>query len=292
MAGGVAASGIARWNGSTWSAIGAGLSATVSALALLPNGDLVAGGSFVLGGMPHYIVRWNGVSWSGLGTGPNGPVNCLLVLPGGDLIVGGSFTSAGGVGASGIARWNGSTWAALDSGVNGGVAALTLTPGGDLMVGGVFREAGGLGASLLAQLTSTCPAATAAFGAGCASSAGPMMLAATALPWIGGWLQSRCTGMAATGLGFCIFGFGRPNTPLASLHPAGGPGCTLLASPDGVLMALPVAGRVECQVALPYRQALVGLVLDHQVLQVELTAAGGILAVTASNGLSMTVGSF
>ena len=50
VAGGVLASGVARWDGHAWSAFGQGVGRTgyytVYALALLPNGDLIAAGSF------------------------------------------------------------------------------------------------------------------------------------------------------------------------------------------------------------------------------------------------------
>jgi hypothetical protein len=40
----VSANYIARWNGTSWSALGTGMNGSVSALAVLPNGDLIAGG--------------------------------------------------------------------------------------------------------------------------------------------------------------------------------------------------------------------------------------------------------
>src|SRR4030095_8157977 len=43
-AGGVSANYIARWNGTSWSALGSGTNGNVYALTTLPNGDLVAGG--------------------------------------------------------------------------------------------------------------------------------------------------------------------------------------------------------------------------------------------------------
>ena len=52
-AGGVQVDRIARWNGTTWSPLGSGignLSATVEAIAVLPNGDLVVGGNFTTAG--------------------------------------------------------------------------------------------------------------------------------------------------------------------------------------------------------------------------------------------------
>ena len=60
---------------SAWSSIGSlNSAATVRALATLPNGDLVAGGTLGL-------QRWNGTSWSALGAGMNGDVLALQVLP-------------------------------------------------------------------------------------------------------------------------------------------------------------------------------------------------------------------
>jgi hypothetical protein len=50
-AGGVSAFGIARWDGTTWSPLGSGISAGyVFALTTLPNGDVVAGGDFYFAG--------------------------------------------------------------------------------------------------------------------------------------------------------------------------------------------------------------------------------------------------
>src|SRR5438067_1420692 len=45
-AGGVPANYIARWDGASWAPLGSGMNARVYALAVMPNGDLVAGGIF------------------------------------------------------------------------------------------------------------------------------------------------------------------------------------------------------------------------------------------------------
>ncbi len=127
LAGGVPAQYIARWNGSTWSALGSGLTYTssplstdVRAIAALPNGDIVVGGLFTSAGgvAVNGIARWDGSAWHDMGGGVtfganyNGEVHSLLVLPNGDLLVGGAFTFAGTVPVSGLARWNG-TWSAM-----------------------------------------------------------------------------------------------------------------------------------------------------------------------------------
>jgi hypothetical protein len=141
---------IARWDGRTWSALGAGFQyGSVNALAVLHNGDLIAGGYF----MTDRIARWNGTSWSFLGSGITsaGQVYSLAVLPSGDLIVGGNFTGAGGVSVSNIARWNGAAWSALGAGTDLSVDALAVLPNGDLLVGGDFNHAGGAVANYIAR---------------------------------------------------------------------------------------------------------------------------------------------
>ncbi|MFN5957898.1 MAG: hypothetical protein ACK462_08190, partial [Planctomyces sp.] len=130
-----------------------GMDGAVTALAVLPGGDLIVGGSFgTAGGVAaSNIARYNPSTntWSALGSGTSGTVNALAVLPGGDVIVGGSFGTAGRVAASNIARYNPTTntWSALGSGTNSTVSALAVLPGGDVIVGGSFTLAGGVAAS-------------------------------------------------------------------------------------------------------------------------------------------------
>jgi hypothetical protein len=80
---------------------------SVNALAILPGGDLVAGGRFTAAGpvSASRIARWDGAAWSPLGAGVNGSVNALAVVPGGDLAIGGEFTSAGGAVCAFLAQW-------------------------------------------------------------------------------------------------------------------------------------------------------------------------------------------
>jgi hypothetical protein len=168
-AGGIAAYSIAQWNGSTWSALGSGISdadpngygPSVFALAV-SGGTLYAGGSFTNAGgnTANSIAQWNGSSWSALGSGMSGDYGngevWALAVSGTNLYAGGYFTSAGGNAANSIAQWNGSTWSALGSGISGGggylypVDALTVS-GSTLYVGGEFTNAGGSAVSCIAQ---------------------------------------------------------------------------------------------------------------------------------------------
>jgi trimeric autotransporter adhesin len=161
IAGGVAANRIARWDGSTWSPLGTGISGSVLALKTRPNGDLIVGGVFTTAGgiTSNNIARWDGSTWAPLGTGMTGgslvSVRALATLPNGDLVAGGFFSAAGGVSANSIARWNGTSWSAMGLGVNGTVMALTVLPNGDLIVGGQFSSAGGVTASNIARVNGT-----------------------------------------------------------------------------------------------------------------------------------------
>ena len=59
-AGGTSAAKIAKWNGTTWSALGTGMNNAVSALAFDSSGNLYAGGGFTTAGglIRPYIAKW------------------------------------------------------------------------------------------------------------------------------------------------------------------------------------------------------------------------------------------
>jgi hypothetical protein len=130
--------GLVKWNGTSWSSVGGGVSLACYALLPLPGGGLIATGLFgAAGGVPaSAIAQWDGTTWSPLGSGLGGPFavgSSLVRLPNGDVVVGGEFTSAGGVPAQCVARWNGSTWSAMP-GLTAPVRRLALAPGsGDLI---------------------------------------------------------------------------------------------------------------------------------------------------------------
>jgi len=137
-AGGIPVDNIARWNGSSWTALGSGMNSRVSALAV-SGSALYAGGVFTSPG--SHIAKWNGSSWTTL-PGMESSVQSLVVS-GSDLYAGGWFTLVGGIRANYIAKWNGSSWTALGSGMSGPVSALTVL-GNDLYAGGSFKTAGGV----------------------------------------------------------------------------------------------------------------------------------------------------
>jgi len=126
---------IARWNGSTWSTVGGGLSGVVFALTTFDDGNgpaLYAGGTFEFAGgvLARGIAKWDGSSWSALGSGlQDGTVAAMAVYDDGGgpaLYIGGGLTKAGPVPVNNIAKWDGTSWSALRGGMKTTVRALTV----------------------------------------------------------------------------------------------------------------------------------------------------------------------
>ncbi|HEX6812731.1 MAG TPA: hypothetical protein VF384_13980 [Planctomycetota bacterium] len=279
--------GIARWNGTAWSPM-PGLGSYGRAVAIGPNGDVHVGVASV---MSSTIRRWDGAAWSDFGSALLGELHALEILPNGDVVTAGYFTTAVGVPPDNIARWNGAAWTPFGAGADSSIDALAQLPDGSLAVGGRFASAGGVPAVGFTRLVSSCAPAAVAFGSGCSSSAGPVVLGATTLPWIGSTFRAVTTGVPASAVALAVSGFATASVPLASLLPQGVPGCLLLVTPDLLDASLPVAGSAVSTLAIPGSAALIGQTLHHQVVPVELGAAA-ITAVTSSNGLTLTIGSF
>lgn len=178
---------IARWDGTSWSALGGSaapaqpaghqwqwsapggrLNNSVLALTTFDDGSgtaLYAGGLFTAavndtGSVAlNSIAKWNVAtsSWSSLGSGLNGAVYALATFNG-KLYAAGTFTTAGGVAAKYIASWNGSTWSKVGSGMDDTVRALTTFDDDGagphplaLYAGGYFTKADGKAAKYVAS---------------------------------------------------------------------------------------------------------------------------------------------
>ncbi len=155
---GTAVNHVARWDGTTFSPLGAGLTGvSVDSLLTLANGDVVAGGVFLQSGPTalNHVGRWDGSSWSGFGGGMNQQVLALCTLPNGDLVAGGKFTTAGGVACSHVARWDGTAWSPMGVGLNGDVNAFAVRGDGTLFAGGSFTNAGAVVCNRIAQWNGT-----------------------------------------------------------------------------------------------------------------------------------------
>ncbi|MBL9118210.1 MAG: putative Ig domain-containing protein [Verrucomicrobiaceae bacterium] len=108
-ANGVDANSIARWNGSTWSALGLGLAGGGNSLLLRSNGQLWVGGRFDCAGNvgARGLASWNPstATWNSVVTGKGFGKRVHAMLETDDHIyVGGGFNAAGDVPANGVAR--------------------------------------------------------------------------------------------------------------------------------------------------------------------------------------------
>lgn len=154
---------VAKWNGSTFVAMGRGADAGVKAFAFGPDGSLYVGGVFTHmhdGAGSNvantaYIAKWNGAAWSALGTGMDAAVYSLAMGSDGILYAGGNFANAGGVACASIAKWNGTAWSPLSSGMNSTVYGLCFGLDGILYAGGTFSTAGGLSCANTAKWNGT-----------------------------------------------------------------------------------------------------------------------------------------
>ncbi len=165
-AGGVEVNGIAKWDGSEWSALtgpgGTGVDGnSVRALAVFDDGTgpaLYAGGSFSTAGgtTVNNIARWDGDGWARLigpsGIGTTSAVEALAVFDDGDgasLFAAGQFTTAGGITVNYVASWDGEEWHPVgnpaDPGFSYSVETLAVYDdgsGASLYAGGQFAWAG------------------------------------------------------------------------------------------------------------------------------------------------------
>ena len=136
---------MAKWTGSTWVSVVAGIVGIVYALKFDAAGNLYIGGDFDNLGDANgdNIVKWDGSSLSSLGTGLNDPCGALAFDSSGNLYVGGDFTLAGGVADTvHIAKWDGSVWTPLSTGLNGGVSGIAIDKDDNLYLVGAFTNAG------------------------------------------------------------------------------------------------------------------------------------------------------
>jgi trimeric autotransporter adhesin len=150
---GVAASGLARWDGTSWSSIGF----KGAAFGLVVDGNnLYVAGSFTNAAGSAVMTNigcWDGTAWRALGDGLGNRDygSCKGVAAANGLVyVGGQFTNSGSQAINNLAVWNGTAWSAVGGGVNNFVYGLALQ-GLDLYVGGIFTEAGGTPANYLAR---------------------------------------------------------------------------------------------------------------------------------------------
>lgn len=177
---GVPANNIARWDGASWSSLGAGVETpwagspgTINDMTTWNSPDgpvLVACGFFQTAGgvRANGLATWNGDSWAALGSGLQSQkywnVRATSVEafdPDGNgerLYVTGEFESAGGLACRGFAAWDGTSWS-----IPGVVDRLPLCletfdagDGRSLYLGGHFGLIDGMPSMNIARLRDVC----------------------------------------------------------------------------------------------------------------------------------------
>lgn len=173
LTGGVPAKGVARWNGTAWSALtdagGNGVSATIGdgiVYAIAVAGGLVhVGGAFDSAGSvaAPRAARWDPATstWSALGAGLDDVPTSAAASPAGDVYIAGSFSLASNSATSKVrvnyvARWKDTQWYALGQGISfesipGTVYAVAVDQSGRVYVGGQFTYAGSTAAQNVAM---------------------------------------------------------------------------------------------------------------------------------------------
>lgn len=168
-AGGVFVNNIAKWDGSSWSALGSGTNSNINDITLDKSGNLYVVGNFdTAGGIPaNHIAKWDGTAWSSPGSGlawggskTASTVTAVITDATGNVYTAGDFDSAGGVAAKNIAKWDGTTWSSLGSGVNDVesasiVRSLAVDGAGNIYAGGEFDSIGGIAVNHIAKWNGT-----------------------------------------------------------------------------------------------------------------------------------------
>ena len=150
-ANGVAATNLARWDGTNWHPFAGGVNGRVGVLAVSGT-NLFVGGSFDrAGGLDTTnLAVWNGSEWHSIGSvsgsdyNSPGPANVFTILPvTNGVYVAGLFREAGGVAATNIAFWDGTSWHPVGGGIGneGGQVHSLAMYRGELYAGGIFRDA-------------------------------------------------------------------------------------------------------------------------------------------------------
>jgi len=158
-AGGQTITRVAKWDGGSWSNLGAlngtGIRAISNADSVYICGDFNTA-SNVIG---DHLIRWDGANWHGISGKPaNGTYTFVQALgfAGDGLYMGGLFLTVGTTPAARIARWDGTNWFPLAEGVNGSFNGNTLIvraikgQGNNVYIGGGFTTAGQLSVANIA----------------------------------------------------------------------------------------------------------------------------------------------
>jgi outer membrane protein OmpA-like peptidoglycan-associated protein len=153
---------IAKWDGTSWSALGSSGSAD-GALAHGPESDGASGvfdiafdsvgnlfvtGKFVTSGGASHLAKWDGSGWSSVGTGLefNAAGRAIAIDSRNRLYLGGQFTDVAGDSAVDyLAMWDGAAWSGVgNSGINRFVRSIEIGLSDSVYVGTWSNNIGGI----------------------------------------------------------------------------------------------------------------------------------------------------
>lgn len=139
-----------RWNGTIWESFGDQLFGQVYDMHAHTDGKLYIGG--YMNGVGN-IVSWDGSDMETVGGGTSDTVIVMYSL-GDDLLVGGAFEQAGGEAINRLATWDGTDWQQFGPGLPGAVQSIGMFQG-DLWVSGNFTTLMGAAADFLVRWDGT-----------------------------------------------------------------------------------------------------------------------------------------
>ena len=137
----VDASNLARWDGSSWEALGTGVDGEVHTLTFDESGTLFIGGAFSRDGSGEFelskVAAWDGSNLSsignGLGTFSGVVVRTFDFDSQGNLYAGGSEL------AGGVFRWDGQSWQSFGARHQGTINTMQFDSQDNLYIGGDFQ---------------------------------------------------------------------------------------------------------------------------------------------------------
>jgi len=170
------------------------------------------------------------------------------------------------------------------------VSCLAQIADGTLVVGGDFQVAGYQLAPGLAKYASGCMPLVSSYGTGCISPAGPLVITADALPWIGTPFRTTTTGVPLGALSLGIIGLTQLSIPLDQLLAEGQAGCSLLTTLDILMLLTNGIGTAHSAFTLSNDPSLLGVTFCQQTAPLSFDAAGALVAIRSSNSLALTIG--
>lgn len=117
---GMPANGIAKWNGTSWTALGSGIIGSIRSIAIIGN-DIYVGGDFnspVSDGLARNVAKWNGTTWTRMNNGLGGGTHIIrsVFVYNNEVFATGGFNTADGSPTTGTAKWDGTAWVAVGTG--------------------------------------------------------------------------------------------------------------------------------------------------------------------------------